>query len=63
MKFANLPKKIPIGATNDTKSIYKKGSCLCFFANIMLEIITPIKPPWKDIPPSQILKISRILLI
>ena len=28
------------------------------YTNIKVAIIIPIKAPWKDIPPSQILKIS-----
>ena len=63
MKLANLPKKIPIGATKDTRSLYINGSWLYFLAKKILVIIMPNKPPWKDIPPCQILKISKILFM
>ena len=51
MKFDILPKKIPIGAVQATRS--KKTNALSFFlfANMAVPKIIPIKAPWKDIPP------------
>ena len=62
IKFAILPKKIPIGATKEIISKYKNEFWLFFFAYYILAIIVPIRPPWNDIPPCQILKISIMLL-
>ena len=45
MKFANLPKKIPIGATKEIKSKNIYEFILCFLLNQKTAIITPIKPP------------------
>ena len=39
------------------KQIYKKKKL--FFENIINDIATPNNPPWKDIPPFQILKTSN----
>ena len=45
MKFAILPKKIPIGAEQATKSDKTNNFILFFLEKNIIEIITPIKPP------------------
>ena len=45
IKFAILPKKIPIGDTNATTSRYSKTLSLFVLANIILAMIIPKTPP------------------
>ena len=59
IKFAILPKKIPIGETQAIISSKKKVGKPLFLENKCVPRTIPIRAPWKDIPPSQILKISN----
>ena len=45
IKLAILPKKIPIGAIQETISANLKKFSYLFFAKIMTDIITPNNPP------------------
>ena len=59
IKLAILPRKIPIGATQAIISVRLNKLIFLFCEKINVEIITPSKPPWNDIPPYQIIKISK----
>jgi len=56
MKLAQRPKNRPIGATGATRSPSLSMSIRFWRANRATAAQTPRKPPWKDMPPSQILK-------
>ena len=58
IKFANLPKKIPIGATIAIKSRILNVSTLFRLLKKYVVNIIPTKAPWKDMPPFQIINIS-----
>ena len=59
MKFATRPKNIPIGATKAIISNKKKVDIFFLIENQYVPMIIPTSAPWKDIPPSQTLRISN----
>ncbi len=59
IKLDNLPKNIPIGAQILSKSDNKKIGIEFFLENMRVVRITPIRAPWKDMPPSQTLNIFK----
>ncbi len=53
-KLAMRPKNNPIGATTAIMSATGKSCSLFCRQNSQTATATPANPPWKDIPPSQI---------
>ncbi len=58
MKLAMRPKNRPIGAQGAIRSPSRRMSILLARANSTMAMATPIMPPWKLIPPFQILNAS-----
>ncbi|MNE92361.1 hypothetical protein D3C80_1900750 [compost metagenome] len=58
MKLPIRPAPRPIGTIGATKSISWKNDLLFFLPNHNAASITPMKPPWNDIPPFHTSKIN-----
>src|SRR5664280_1444467 len=58
MKLPMRPNARPGGTRGETKSITSNHDILRARANHQNAAITPSRPPWKDMPPSQIATIS-----
>ncbi|MCY1412161.1 hypothetical protein D9M71_275600 [compost metagenome] len=58
MKLPMRPAPRPIGTSGAMKSISWKKLLLLRLPNQRVASITPIRPPWKDMPPFQTSKIS-----
>jgi len=53
MKLPMRPAPSPIGTSGAMKSISSKKLLPLRLPNHQVASITPISPPWKDMPPSQ----------
>ena len=58
IKLAILPKNIPIGDIQASKSVRDQNETLFFLEKKSEEITIPSKPPWNYIPPFQTIIIS-----
>ncbi|MNZ79829.1 hypothetical protein D3C78_984420 [compost metagenome] len=58
MKLPMRPAPRPIGTSGATKSISSKNDLLLRLPNHKAASITPMKPPWNDMPPFHTSKIK-----